>query len=241
MKFIRERIIPILLIENGRLIKTKKFTNPTYLGDPLNALRIFNEKCADEIVIIDKSNSPINLELLDRMVDEAFMPLSYIGGIRELDNFESIFSLGIEKVGVNSLLFNDISIVNQAVERWGSSSIFSMVDFRDVKEKFVNIEFSRTKKNIEIARLVDMINLAGIGELILQNVNHEGTFFGLSDDLLTQLKENINIPIVVSGGANSIEDCLDFISKHKISGVAAGSLFSFYGNRKAVLINYDYA
>ena len=92
MKFIRERIIPILLIENGRLIKTKNFTNPTYLGDPLNALRIFNEKCADEIVIIDKSNSPINLELLDRMVDEAFMPLSYIGGIRELDNFESIFS-----------------------------------------------------------------------------------------------------------------------------------------------------
>ena len=83
------------------------------------------------------------------------------------------------------------------------------------------------QKNIEIARLVDMINLAGIGELILQNVNHEGTFFGLSDDLLTQLKENINIPIVVSGGANSIEDCLDFISKNKISGVAAGSLFSF--------------
>jgi cyclase len=239
MKYIRQRLIPILLIENGRLIKTKNFSCPRYLGDPLNALRIFNEKCADEIIIIDKSKH-INIDLLDRMVDEAFMPLSYIGGIKTIDDFESVFSLGIEKVGIRSLLFEDISVIQKATKKWGSSSIFAMLDYEIDKKNKINLHYSSAKKNHELEGIIEMIKVSGVGEIVLQNVTTEGTFAGLSNNFIKEFKQFINIPILASGGAVSIKDSLRFISENKISGVAAGSLFSFYGPRKAVLINYDY-
>lgn len=241
MKYIRQRLIPILLIENGRLIKTKNFSCSRYLGDPLNALRIFNEKCADEIIIIDKSCDGPNLELLDRMVDEAFMPLSYIGGINTIDNFKGIFSLGIEKVGVRSLLFNDINIVKEAVHIWGSSSIFALLDYKLLHND--SIQLNTNSKNITLSshEICQQIIQAEVGELVIQNISREGTLNGLSSDLIIALKDELNIPIVMSGGASSIDASLRFISDHKISGVAAGSLFSFYGPRNAVLINYDYS
>ena len=239
MNYIRKRLIPVLLIENGRLIKTKNFKEPRYLGDPLNALRIFNEKCADEIIIVDKSKGKINLDLLDRMVDEAFMPLSYIGSIKTIQDFENIFSLGIEKVGVRSLFFQDLSVINQAVKRWGSSSIFLMLDYRFDSNK-IYFESSSKRINEGLSKIISDIKTAQVGELVLQNIAREGTFLGLSEHLIKKLKDDLDIPILVCGGAASIDSSLKFISKHNISGVAAGSLFSFYGSRKTVLINYDY-
>jgi len=240
MNYIRKRLIPVLLIENGRLIKTKNFKEPRYLGDPLNALRIFNEKCADEIIIIDKSQGALNRKLLDRMVDEAFMPLSYIGGIKTFEDFETIFSLGIEKVGIRSLLFENISIVKQAVKKWGSSSIFAMLDYQADHNNKIYFSINSRKKIKDINNVINNIKESEVGELVLQNISREGTFLGLSERLIKSFKGSINIPIVVAGGATSIDSSLQFISKHDISGIAAGSLFSFYGPRKAVLINYDY-
>ena len=238
MKQIRERLFPILLIENGRLIKTSNFKNPRYLGDPLNALRIFNEKCADEIIIIDKSKDSINMNLLDRMVSEAFMPLSYVGNIRSMEDFEKVFNLGIEKAGVCGLAFDDPDLLNLAAGKWGASSVFLVMNVIK-KGKILNL--IRNNKIIGTSEShFEFFSKLNIGEIVIQDIAREGTLNGLDADILIHVKDHFNVPIVISGGANSIESSVDFINDNNISGVAAGSLFSFYGNRNAVLINYDY-
>lgn len=241
LDILKKRLIPILLLENGRLVKTINFSNPRYLGDPLNALRIFNEKCADEIIIIDKSSSAsINFSLLDRMVGEAFMPLSYIGGVRSIDDFEKLFDLGVEKVGVNQLLFQNPSIVELAVKRWGQSSIFGCVDVKNINGKYHIISNKKVLNGV-LEDVFSRITNINIGEIIIQNIGHEGTFRGLDQYLISRVKQCFTIPIISSGGAQSIEESLSHIENSGISGVAAGSMFSFYGERNAVLITYNYS
>lgn len=239
---LRPRLIPMLLIENRRLIKTTKFNNPKYLGDPLNALRIYNEQCADEIIIIDKSISTApDLALLDRMVSEAFMPISYVGNINSISDFKDVFNLGIEKVGSGSLLFKDIDLINQACAIWGSSSIFIMLNIsKEFKDYYCRTSSVSGSRLMELEHALKLIKQSKAGEVIVQNINLEGTMKGLEDTPIKILKDYLNIPIISSGGASSIQNCLNQISSLGISGVSAGSIFSFYGSRKAVLINYEY-
>ena len=241
MTTLRKRLFPILLIEGNRLIKTKKFSNPRYLGDPLNALRIFNEKCADEILIIDKTNSPKpNLEILNRMVNEAFMPLSYIGNINSISDFEDIFSLGIEKVGVNRMLKNNPALVNDAASRWGKSSIFGCIDIVKHSNDYRILFNNKVDTLTCISDYFKRVSEINIGEIIIQNVSQEGTELGLDSKLINEAKKFFSIPLISTGGCSSINHAIDHIKSNNISGVAAGSIFSFFGKKRAVLINYDY-
>jgi cyclase len=239
----RTRIIPVLAIMGNRLVKTVKFKNPNYIGDPLNAIKIFNEKKVDELVILDieasKQNKEPNYKLIYEMAGEAFMPLGYGGGIKTLEQAKKIFALGIEKVVLNSVLLENPKVITQIANIYGAQSVVMSLDFKKnifgkLRPHF-NSAKANTKKDIKSFAL-EMIEL-GIGEIILQDVDRDGTFAGYNLEMISELK-SLSIPIVAMGGCNSTQNMKQAIDKGA-NAVAAGSLFVYRNNDpKSILINY---
>lgn len=239
----RLRIIPSLLIDKKRLIKGKSFKNHKYVGDVLNAVKIFNEKEVDELVLLDIkrsiSNEGPNMSSLKEIASEAFFPLAYGGGITKLSEIEKLMRLGIEKVILGSSAFINPELVSQASEAFGSQSIVISVDYKKTlfgKEKvFINNGTKNTSYTpLDYAKKMEDL---GAGELILSSIQRDGNYQGYDLDLLSDIAKNISIPVVISGGANMPSDFID-AKIAGASGVAAGSMFIFYGAHKAVLINY---
>ena len=239
----RTRIIPVLSIMGNRLVKTVKFKKPNYIGDPLNAIKIFNEKQVDELLILDieasKQNKEPNYKLIYEMAGEAFMPLGYGGGIKTLEQAEKIFALGIEKVVLNSVLFENPKIITQIANIYGSQSVVLSLDFKKNILGKLRPHFYSGKEYIkkEInAFALEMIDL-GIGEIILQDIEKDGTFGGYNLEMFAELK-NLSIPIVAMGGCNSLNNMKEAISRGA-DAIAAGSLFVYRNNDpKSILINY---
>lgn len=241
--FIRPRIIPTLLIDEGNLVKTKQFKNPNYLGDPINAIKIFNEKYVDEVCVLDISvsqngKSP-NMKLLEEMASEAFMPLSYGGGITNIEQMKKIFSLGFEKIVMNTILVNDFESVEKAVSYFGSQSIVASIDYKLKwgKERcYINDGTQKTGYSpVDLAKHAERL---GVGEVLLYSMERDGTKRGYDIKTVLQVVEELNIPVIACGGAGSISDIRECLEKTGAHAVAAGSLFVYFGSRDAVLINF---
>jgi imidazole glycerol-phosphate synthase subunit HisF len=240
----RVRVIPVLGINKGRLVKTVKFDRPAYIGDPLMAIKIFNDKEVDELIICDirasrESRDP-DYNMLQDMASECFMPIGYFGGIRKLEQARKIFDLGIEKVGLSSAFCENPQLVSELAGNYGSQSVVVVLDFN--KGIFGGQQltaFSGTKKfkrtPSEAARMAED---AGAGEIVVQNISYEGTFKGYDIDLVHAVASAVRIPVVALGGASGISDFSKAI-KAGASAVAASSQFVYNKNdTRSILISY---
>ncbi len=238
----RPRIIPVLLLHNSGVVKTKNFKNHIYIGDPINTVKIFNSKFADELMIVDidagKRRTSINLNLLFEMAGEAFMPLSYSGGISSMNDIESVLRCGIEKVCINTATENREFLI-QACKTFGTSTIASFVDVK--KNWFgktgVYTKSGSNRLNTTIIDHVKYLEDAGVGEIILQDIDREGTKQGYNLDLLAEILRITSLPVIISGGAKDYNE-IKAVLKMGAAGAAAGSLFVFSGNKNAILINF---
>jgi cyclase len=239
----RIRIIPVLTLQNEKLVKTIRFKNPTYIGDPINAVKIFNEKEVDEIVILDitatKEKREPNYIKIEEIASEAFMPFAYGGGITTLNQIEKLVKLGIEKVVLNSVLETNMSLVTEAAKIFGSQSIIASVDVKKNifgKNNAYKISGS-TKINTSIIEYLKQLEQAGIGEFFINSIDRDGTYLGYDLEFIKQLSTQVSAPIVACGGASSIDSFLPAI-QHGASALAAGSMFVYTGSTRGILINY---
>ncbi|MCU4175084.1 AglZ/HisF2 family acetamidino modification protein [Carboxylicivirga sp. N1Y90] len=239
----RVRVIPALLLQDGGLVKTICFSKANYIGDPINAVRIFNDKEVDELVILDISATPNkrrpNFNALEDMVSEAFMPLAYGGGLKTLDDIKRAFDCGIEKVVLNSITHESPELITEAARIFGNQSIVVAVDVKlGLWGKYKLVSNSRqTKHKEDIVSYCQRMESAGAGEIMLTAVHHEGTFKGYDTKLINALSHQINIPLVANGGARNIEDFKEAIDAGA-SAVAAGSRFVYTGRENGIMINY---
>lgn len=241
---ILKRVIPCLLLRNNGLVKTVKFRQATYLGDPINTIRIFNEKEVDELVFLDidatKEGKEPPYKLIEKISSECFMPFGYGGGINSLQQIERIIKSGAEKVIINSSGFLKKGFIHEAAVNFGSSTI---VVSADVKKDFLrgyNIYItggtkSTGKNPVEYAKIAEG---EGAGEILLQSIDRDGTMEGYDLALIKQVTESVSIPVIACGGAGKLEDFRQAVLEGGASAVAAGSFFVFHGRRRAVLITY---
>lgn len=239
----RPRIIPVLSIIEDNLVKTSKFKNPRYLGDSVNAVKIFNGKFVDELIILDIRSSlnktKINFELLIDIASQAFMPLGYGGGIRNFDDAKKLFKAGYEKIIFSSALYENPELVKKCVNYAGSSSIVASIDIKkNILGKYNVYIFSGTKKIAsDITEYIKYVISLGVGELIINFIDRDGQMLGYDLDIIKELSDISDIPLIPNCGAGSIEDFKNAI-KYGAHSVAASSMFVYYGRMKAVLINF---
>ena len=235
---VRPRIIPVVLIENGYAVKTINFENPRYIGEPINILRIFNDKEADEIIVLDigctKKNTKINFDLIKRLSNETKMPFCYGGGIGSIDDAYKIFYYGVEKISVSSLFFKNKSLVKELIDIFGSQSIAVTIDLDQNSQKLI---INKSDK-IDVLAVYKDIEEIGVGELIINCVHKDGTKSGFDLKLLDLALDNLNIPVTIIGGASSVNELEVLIHKYKSIGLGVGSLFFYKGKNNAVLISY---
>jgi len=240
---LRHRVIPFLLVKDHGLVKTNHFADPKYVGDPINAIRIFNEKEVDELALLDISATPEqrgpNFDLVRDVASECFMPLAYGGGVRNLADAEGLFSLGVEKVVLRSAAMTDLQVVTAIADYAGASSVTVSVDVKKPRIGRHQLFGPGTPAHGDsdwtgfIRRVID----AGAGEIVLNSVDRDGTMSGLDEHLIASAAQVSTVPLVAVGGVGS----LDHIRAGVDAGadaVGAGSFFVFYGPRRAVLITY---
>lgn len=239
------RIIPCLLVHNKGLVKTTRFKDPKYVGDPINAVKIFNEKEVDELIVLDidasvKKQEP-DYKLIENLAVECRMPFCYGGGIKTIEQAQRIFSLGVEKIAVSSLAVENKMVIADLVEKVGSQSVVVVID---VKKKFLSGKYevfihNGTKNTgIELMQFISELEELGVGEVVINSIERDGLMNGYDLGLIKDVKNKVNIPLTVIGGAGSIQDIGEVIHQNGIIGVGAGSLFVFKGKYRAVLIHY---
>ncbi len=241
---LRPRVIPCLLLQDAGLVKTVNFKNAKYLGDPINAVKIFNEKEVDELVVLDISATVEGkrppFALLEQLSGEAFMPLGYGGGIRNLDDVKTILSIGIEKVIINTQAIENPSFICEIAHFVGSQSVVVSID---VKKNIFGKYEVRSHRGTKATRL-DPVEFAltmekeGAGELILCSIDRDGTMKGYDIDLIMRVTTAVNIPVVACGGSCCTHDLSVAVKKGGASAAGAGSMFVFQGPHRAVLISY---
>ncbi|MBN2663711.1 MAG: imidazole glycerol phosphate synthase subunit HisF [Bacteroidales bacterium] len=240
----RIRVIPILLLQNNGLVKTVRFKKTTYIGDPINAVKIFNEKEVDELAFIDIEATVKNKEpdynKIEEIASECFMPLAYGGGIKNLEQVKRIFAIGVEKVIINSAIILNRNLISEGAKIYGNQSIVVSVD---VKKDFFgkyNCYFNSGKNKIktDFITFVKEIEQLGAGEIVLTSIDREGTFKGYDLELIKQVTKNVNIPVIANGGASCVEDFEKAVNIGGASAVSAGSLFVYKSENRGVLINY---
>jgi cyclase len=240
----RPRVIPCLLLKGLGLVKSIRFRDYRYIGDPINAVKIFNDKHADELVFLDilasSEERTVNLELIKKIGDECNMPFAVGGGIRSIDNIKEILNAGAEKVVISSYASEKPEFIKQASEMFGSSTIMVCID---VKHKSLGGEqvfsHSGTKSTgFEPIIFSKLMEQNGAGEIIINSIERDGTMTGYDLELIRRVSEAVTIPVIALGGAGQLKHFRDAIDIGKASAAAAGSFFVFFGSRKAVLINF---
>jgi cyclase len=240
----RVRVIPVLLIQNGGLVKSIKFKNHSYVGDPINAVKIFNEKEVDEIVILDisasKEKRAPNISQISEIAGETFMPLSYGGGITTLEEVKEILYQGVEKVILNTSALERLDLITKIAKQFGSQSAVVSIDVKkDWLGKYkVYRNNGKKKTSLSPVDLAKQVEAVGAGEIILTSIDKDGTYKGFDIDLIRQVVDSVNIPIVACGGASELSDFKEAIYQGGASAVAAGSFFVFQRPHRAVLISY---
>jgi cyclase len=238
------RVMPCLLLKNGSLVKTIKFKDPGYIGDPINAVRIYNEKEVDELIFLDISatleNRHPSFDILGEIASECFMPVAYGGGVRDLEDIKTIFTLGIEKVAINSFAIRNPEFVRQAADRFGSQSIVVSLDVR--KRLFDRYEVFTNSGKVPTG--IDPVNLAvkfeqlGAGELLITSIDRDGTQEGYDIELIKRVSAAVTIPVIACGGAGKLSDLRSVVKQGGASACALGSMVVYFGRNRAVLINY---
>lgn len=241
---LQTRVIPVLLLKNKGLVKTIQFKNETYIGDPINAVKIFNDKEVDELVFLDidasKNGTEPNIPFLQQICTECFMPIAYGGGVRSLDTAKKLFKIGIEKLIFNTLLFESPKVVTNVSNYVGSSSVIASVDLKkNMWGKYAVYSHAgkevKTKDPVTFAKEAENM---GAGEIMVNVVDNDGMMNGYALDIIQKITSTVAVPVIACGGAKDIEDFKKAVKTAGASAVAAGSMFVFYGKHKAVLINY---
>lgn len=235
--------MPCLLVKEKRLVKTVNFQNATYIGDPINAVKIFNDKEVDELILLDinasKVDSPIDFELLSDFAAECFMPLAYGGGVKTIEDFKKLYRLGIEKVIVNTMLFDNPTIVKEAVKSYGSQSVVASVDVkRNENDEYVIFSHSVRMNEKTLNQFIDYVISLGIGEIVLTSVDQEGTWNGFDEDLIDYINKKVNIPFIVNGGCGKVGDLKKILRKTGVQAAAIGSMAVYQKKGMGVLIRF---
>ncbi len=239
-----KRIIPCLLLRDGGLVKTRKFKDSTYIGDPINAVKIFNEKEVDELIFLDidatKEGKEPPYDLIYDIATECFMPFCYGGGVKNVDQVRKLISSGAEKIAINSAAFYNPQFIKDAVAVFGSSTIVVSIDYKkNIFGKsyvYVNGGKKSTKKEpLEYAKEMEAL---GAGELLINSIERDGIMGGYDVNLIRKISDAVSIPVIASGGAGCINDFKKAFQEGKASAVTAGSFFVFQGKKKGVLISY---
>jgi imidazole glycerol-phosphate synthase subunit HisF len=241
---LRTRIIPCLLLKDDTLVKTVKFKNEQYIGDPLNTCRIFNELEVDEMMILDitasKRAAEPNFKVLHSLVSECFMPLSYGGGITKLSQAEQLFYTGFEKIVLNSILYSEPQIINNIAKVYGSQSVIASVDVR--KGMFSGYQLyshsGSTKQKPRILEWAKQLEDLGAGEILLTGIDNEGTWKGFDTNLIKMVSDTVGIPVIANGGAGSIDHIADAVHNGHASAVSLGSMVVFQNKGMGVLVNF---
>jgi cyclase len=240
---LRKRIIPCLLLSQAGLVKTRKFCNPVYVGDPINTIKLFNDKLADELMILDidatSSRYGPQWGMIENFASEAFMPLSYGGSVNTCEQIQRLLGIGIEKVVLHSAALANLNFVTEAVKQFGSSTIVVCINTK--KSLFnKNSVWMRSGKPaysdpVQLSRsLVD----AGVGELLIQSVDRDGMMCGYDLSILKLVTEAVSVPVVACGGASSMDDVRIVFREAGVAAAAAGSIFTFQGSHRAVMVSY---
>jgi len=242
---LRPRIIPSLLIHKKGLVKTVQFNQSKYVGDPINAVKIFNEKEVDELIVLDidatvEKKSP-DFDMIKNLAIECRMPFCYGGGVKTVEHAKKIVQLGAEKVAFSSAAIQDIELLKDVGEAIGNQSVVVVLDYK--KSGFFNklelfINNGKKSTGIELYDFVKTLNDLNIGELVLNSIDKDGTMEGYDMKVSKKVREIFDGPLTLLGGAGKIDHIKEVINEFKIIGAAAGSLFVFKGKYKAVLINY---
>jgi len=240
---LRPRVIPVLLVHKGGLYKTVGFESPKYVGDPLNAVRIFNEKEVDELMVVDIDATRFGREpdynLVRSLAAECRMPLSYGGGVRSVDQFQRLVGLGVEKVAVSAGAVADPGLISQASAQVGRQSVVVVIDVRRVGNAWQVFTHNGTRSTgldaVEFARKADAL---GAGEIIVNSIDRDGRMSGYDLELARAMRRATSRPLTLLGGAGKLADIAALVREFGIIGAAAGSLFVFKGSLRAVLITY---
>lgn len=242
---LRPRIIPCLLIQDSGLVKTVRFKDAKYVGDPINAVKIFNEKEADELIVIDidatVNGAEPNYKQIANLAAECRMPLCYGGGIRTAEQAKKIIALGVEKVAISSAALENPGLISQIAEEIGSQSVVVVLDYKPrLLSKNHDVWTHNGKRNtkLNVLDVALQVEKLGAGEIVLNSIEHDGRMKGYDISLARKLRETVHIPITILGGAGSLDDMRSVVAACGVVGVAAGSFFVFKGPYRAVLISY---
>lgn len=237
--------MPALLLDGQGLVKTEKFKSPTYIGDASNSCRIYNQMEVDELVIFDirasSTGESIQFELIKQIVSECFMPICYGGGVKTLDDFRTLFYLGVEKVSVSSLIFEDPEIIKKAVKIYGSQSIVACLDTkRSLFKKSPSVYIHNGKKKIKLSldTVLARLSEVGVGEIIINSIDREGTWSGFDTSLVQYVAQRTEVPIVALGGAGNMQHIREVVCNGGASAVALGSMAVFQSQGMGVLIKF---
>lgn len=233
-----------MLLKNRGLVKTIKFKDPKYIGDPLNALKIFNEKEVDELIFLS-IDSTLNdteppFDLIEDIAKECFMPFCYGGGIKSINQIKRILQLGVEKVAINSAAYTDPEFIREACSVFGSSTIVVSIDVKKNIFGRYQVYVKGGKENTKLDPLDYALRMEqlGVGELFVNSIDRDGTYSGYDLTLINKISSAVGVPVIACGGAGTLKDFVDASVYSGASAVAAGSLFVFHGKHKAVLITY---
>lgn len=241
----RIRVIPTLLTDSrGRLVKTIKFGKRTYIGDPINAVKIFNTKEVDELVLLDidatSDGRQPNFEAVEDIVSEAFMPVGYGGGIHSMEDIERLYQCGIEKVILSSCTLENQELIEQAAKRFGAQAVVICLQVK--KKLFSDFKTRMRSGSNKLGGAPETVakNVVdcGAGELILYDMDRDGTYQGYNLELLQRVSSAVDVPVVACGGARNVEDFKDAVVDGGCSAVAAGSMFVYQSEKRGVLISY---
>jgi cyclase len=245
---IKSRVIPCLLVQNNGLVKTVEFGHPKYVGDPINAVRIYNEKEVDELIVLDigatvRGLGP-NFRLIEQLARECRMPLTYGGGISNVDDARRIVGLGVEKISLSSAVFNSPNLIDQIGDCIGLQSVCVVIDVRTNKSFFGSTDYEvythngSKRVNRHFRDILTILNEKRIGEIVINNIDRDGSMIGYDFDLIDIVRNAMDMPMTILGGARDYGNLKEAVNRYKTLGVAAGSLFVFKGKYKAVLISY---
>ncbi len=244
---LRSRLIPCLLVHKKGLVKTTNFNDPKYVGDPINAVKIYNEKEVDELIVLDidatiEGRGP-DFEMIKNLAMECRMPFCYGGGVTNVEQAKKIISLGAEKVALSSAAIQNPQLLADIGNAVGIQSVVVVIDAK--KKGFLGgagydiyIKNGKEKVPKKLNEFIIDLNRIGVGEIVINSIDRDGTMEGYDLSLVEMIRELTEVPITVLGGAGSLEDLKNLIGTYKIIGAAAGSLFVFKGKYRAVLINY---
>lgn len=241
---LRSRIIPVLLMQGRKFVKTVDFKSPKYLGDPLNIIRIFNQKLVDEIFILnishDRFETELDYEYLERLAVECRSPVCFGGGVRSVEQVERLVGLGIEKVAFGDLLLSNPELVSSAARAVGSQSIVAIVNVTRVSSEQLRVVDLRNNSldARTVNEFIDFCQKIGIGELVIHSIDRDGRLCGYDRSVIEQLYSDTVVPLTVLGGASSYDDLKVIVNEFPGVGVAAGSIFVLKGEMRAVLIQY---